>query len=53
MDLVKVNHVITAVKGMLQNLVDNNVISGGDSANLLPVIVKHVVRHDTIEIEGL
>lgn len=52
MELAKVNHVITAVKGMLQGLVDTDVISGNDSINLLPVIVKHVIRNDSIDIGG-
>ncbi len=52
MELLKVNHVITAVNVMLQGLADADVISGVDRANLLPVIVKHVIKNDTVEVEG-
>ncbi len=52
MELLKVNHVITAVNDMLKNLVDTGVIEDVDRKNLLPVITLHAIRHDTIEIEG-
>ena len=53
MELSKVNHVITAVKSMLQGLVDADVISGAEAQSLLPVIVLHAIRYDSIDIEGV
>lgn len=52
MELAKVNHVITAVKSMLQGLVDTDVISGAEAQSLLPGLVLHVIRYDTIEMEA-
>ncbi len=51
MELIKVNHVITAVNGMLQNLVMAEVIEEQDRRNLLAPVVLHAIRYDTIEIE--
>ncbi len=51
MELLKVNHVITSVKAMLQVLVDDAVIEGIDAKNLLPVLVLHAIKNDSIDIE--
>jgi len=51
MELLKVNHVITEVKLMLNRLVDDEVIEGIEAKNLLPVIVSIVLKNETIKIE--
>ena len=51
MELTKVNHVITAVKGMLTTLVDAEVIDGDEAKSLLPPLVLHTIRNDSIEID--
>jgi len=53
MELIKVNHVTTAVNEMLKNLVEAEAIEEMDRRNLLPVIVLHAIRNDSIDIEGL
>lgn len=53
MEIIKVNHVITAVNSMLQDLVDRGVIEDPDKRNLMPGIVLHAIRNDSIEIEGV
>lgn len=53
MELLLVNHVITAVKGMLQGLVDTDVLTGAEAQALLPVLVIHAIQYDTIEIVGV
>ncbi len=53
MELIKVNHIITEVRAMLDNLVDEGTIGVADRQNLLPMIVKHAIRNDSIDIEGM
>lgn len=50
MKLLKVNHVITGIKGMLTDLVDNGVISDPEARSLLSPLVLHTIRHDNIDI---
>lgn len=52
MDLTKVNHIITAVKGMLKPLVQNEIISGDEAKDLLTVLVLHAIRNDSIDFGG-
>lgn len=51
MKLSKINHIITAVKGMLTGLVDADVIGGDEAKSLLPLLVLHAIRHDNIDTE--
>lgn len=53
MELVKVNHVITAVKSMLNGLVQENVITGEQAGNLLTPLVLKAIEYDSIDIEGV
>lgn len=50
MDIAKVNHVITAVKSVLNPLVHSNILTGDEAKDLLVVLVLHVIRNDSIEI---
>jgi len=49
--ILLVNHVITAVKAMLVHLVETEVITDLESRELLPVIVLHAIKDDSIEID--
>ncbi len=51
MELIKVNHAITAINEMLENLVDTEVISGADRANLLPVVLELSMKNETIDLD--
>jgi len=51
MELLKVNHVITAVKAMLKSLVEADVIGVEEARSLLPLLVLHAIRNDNIDIE--
>jgi hypothetical protein len=53
MELTKVNHVITAVKSMLKGLVEAEVIGIEEAKSLLPVIVLHAIRNQSITVEGV
>lgn len=52
MELLLVNHVITAVKSMLTGLVEAEVITDPEARELLPLLVLHAIRYDSIEIGG-
>ena len=51
MELIKVNHVITGVRAILNNLVDTDVIDDQDRRNLLTMIVKEVIKNDSIKMD--
>ncbi len=51
MELIKVNHVITSIKAMLQNLVDTDIISGQDMTNLLPVVLQIVLKNESVDVD--
>ena len=51
MELSRVNHVITAIIGMLTDLVDQGVIGHAQKDVLLPLLVLHAIRNDSIVIE--
>ena len=51
MELLLVNHVITAIKSMLTGLVDAEVITDPEARALLPLLVLHAIRNDNIDIE--
>ncbi|MEE8341925.1 MAG: hypothetical protein V3R52_07495 [Candidatus Neomarinimicrobiota bacterium] len=51
MELAKVNHAITQTNNMLKSLVDISVIEEQDRRNLLPVLVKHAIRNENIDID--
>ncbi len=48
MELLKVNHVITDTNTMLKGLVTNLVIEEQDRRNLLPMIVKEIIKRETV-----
>lgn len=51
MKLLRINHIITAVKGMLTLLVDADIIGGDEAKSLLPLLVLHAIRNDNIDID--
>jgi len=51
MELVKVNHVITQTKAMLDTLLQGPIITGEEAHDLLIVLVLHAIRNDNIDIE--
>ena len=53
MELLKVNHVITAIKSMLTGLVEIEVITDLEARSLLPLLVLHTIRNQNIDIEGV
>lgn len=50
MKIAKVNHVITAVKGMLDDLVTEGVIGNAQKDDLLTPLVLHAIKNDSIDI---
>jgi hypothetical protein len=53
MELLLVNHVITATHTMLMGLVQAEVITGENARDLLPLLVLHAIRNQNIDIEGV
>lgn len=50
MELLKVNHVITAVRAMLDNLVTQGIIDDQDRRNLLPMVTLQVIKNESIDV---
>ena len=51
MNLNEVNHVITETKKMLNALESQAIIDGNDNHNLLPVLVKQIIKNEALNSE--